>query len=244
MGRALAALSARASKHSQFSLQVAHSTQTTWREVEDYPGPTGLPPERSALPARREIYLSLSGEGSREALLGLLWGLAVPLGFVPWQRYPEPGLQDEVFHFWGSWRLLEDQLVASGRGEAVWPSLCAAAQCDIGAWEGPGVTQRLVQAHLHRLGYPCGPVDGVVGPLTVRALAAAGLGSLALEEALVQLKTRAMAPAPTRALKRGRIELDVPATVHASGGVRAVRTPQGYMLTLSGEGRLIVDVGV
>jgi len=241
--RALAALSARALKHSQYTLTVHAPSPLSWEKVVENPGPCGNPPERSPLPAGREVYLWLEGPGTTEVRLGLLWGLAVPLGFVPWQRYPEPGPTQQVFHFWGPWRVLEDQLVAAGRGEAAWPGLCAAAQCEIGTWEGPNAQTRLVQAHIHRLGHACGPIDGVVGPITVQALAAAGLGKLSLEEALVQLKER-VAPPPPRALRRGRLELDVPATVHASGGVRAVRTPHGFMLTIAGDGRLIVDVGI
>lgn len=243
--RALAALSARASKHPQYTLRVDPPTPKTWSEVRDSPGPCQLPPERSPLPAGREVYLWLDGPGTVEARLGLLWGLAVPLGFVPWQRYPEPGTTEHVFHCWGPWRLIEDHLITAGRGESAWPSLCAAAQSEIGAWEGPQALSRLVQAHLHRLGHACGPVDGIVGPMTSQALAAAGLGKLSLEEALAQLAARIPTqPVASRAPRRGRLELDVPAIVHASGGVRSVRTPHGFMLTISGEGRLVVDVGI
>lgn len=244
LSRGLAALSARAKTHSRFTLAIRHPGTLSWTEVGANPGPLRLPPKRSALPSGREVYLELGGDGSDELRLGLLWGLAVPLGFVPWQRYPELGETSAVFHFWGPWRLLEDNLLQAGRGEAIWPSLCAAGQCLAGTWDDPDAKIRLIQAHLHRVGHPCGPVDGVLGTATNRALAAASLGNLSVAEALTQLEIRAQAAPSTRAPKRGRLELDTPTTAHATGGVRAVRTPHGYALTVTGEGRLILDVGV
>lgn len=241
--RALAALSARAGKHSQYTLVVQRPVQNSWAALDNDPGPCGLPPGRSAIPAGRELYFHLEGEGTAHQRLGLLWGLAVPLGFVPWQRYPELGPVSHVFHYWGPWRIIEDHLVSIGRGEAAWPSLCAAAQCSMGTWEGGGILLREVQANLHRLGHSCGPVDGLLGPRTQQALVAAGFGGTPTNEILQELKLRTVPEKERPRTRRGRIELDVPATVHASGGVRAVRTPKGYMLTIAGEGRLVVDVG-
>ncbi len=247
VARALAALTAKARKHPQFQLRIEHPSQTNWEGVGLQPGPTGQPPERSAVLSGREVYLHLEGGTfASEERLGFLWGLAVPLGFVPWDRYPLPSSTSQVFHHWGPWALIEDHLLSAGRGEAIWPSLCAAGQCDGGVWEGASPQQRLLQAYLHRLGYACGPIDGILGASTNRALASAGLGNTPLNEALGILKARTQEPTPTNRStpKRGRIILDAPTIVHTTGGIKATRTPQGYVFAVTGEGRIIVDVGV
>ena len=225
--------------------------QMSWDHVREDPGPTGLPPEWSAIPAGREVLLKLEilddeePEGSRrERELAMLWGLAIPLGFTPFARYPLPGPHESVFHFVGPWATLMDQLLGAGRGETAWPSFCCAAQIDVERWEGSRTTERLVQAHLHRLGYNVGPVDGIVGNKTQGALRATNLHSKALTEVASEIV--GITPEVPKILERdvqGRIELsDVSFSIHPYGQVRATRTIRGADLHISGPGRVVLDV--
>jgi len=228
------------------------ATQMGWGAVRDDPGPTGLPPEWSAVPTGREVYLELEftrdddgGDASRpERELAVLWGLTVPLGFVPFTRYPLSGPHSTVFHYMGEWQILVDQLLGAGRGEAGWPGFCCAAQLDVGKWEGPRATERLVQAHLHRIGFPVGAVDGILGNKTQGGLRAANLHSLTLSEVAARIEKM---PARTQVTFdrpfRGRIEMpDVTFAIHPYGQVRATRTTQGADLQISGPGRVVIDV--
>lgn len=225
--------------------------EMTWEHVRKNPGPTGLPPEWSAVPTGREVYLRLTlredegpSESRRERELATLWAIAVPLGLVPYTRYPLPGPQDEVFHFFGEWGLLMDHLLGAGRGEAGWPSFCCAAQVDVNRWEGGRVTERLVQAHLHRIGYNVGSVDGIVGNRTQGALRAANLHSMPMSE--VAAKIVGMSPHVPKTLEKnvqGHLEMpDVDFSIHPYGQVRATRTVQGADLQISGPGRVVIDV--
>lgn len=225
--------------------------EMSWEKVREGPGPTGLPPEWSAVPTGREVYMRLEitddqgpSPSRRERELALLWAIAVPLGFVPYTRYPLPGAHEEVFHFLGEWGLLMDHLLGAGRGEAGWPSFCCAAQIDVGKWEGGRTTERLVQAHLHRVGYNVGPIDGVVGNKTQGALRAANLHSLPMTEAAKRVVE--MRPHVPETLERdvhGRITMpDVSFSIHPYGQVRATRTAYGADLQISGPGRVVLDV--
>ena len=227
------------------------SSEASWDGVGIDAGPTGLSPHLSMRPAGREVYLDVqldSFEGSpamqREAELAVLWGLAVPLGFVPWQRYPVPGPLDKVFHFLGVWGRVVDHLHGEGRGEEAWSSVCAAAQCEVGAWEGSMVAERTLQAHLHRLGIHCGPVDGLIGERTLRSIRALGLGGVPLEEVVEALSKMKIPSDPSVARKSGHLVLGgVDSQAFSSGGVSTVKTNTGYSVTVDGPGRLIVMIG-
>ena len=214
------------------------------------PGPTGIAlPELSMRPAGREVYLravvSESDDfGARAAGIEALWSVAVPLGFVPWNRHPVPGPCDDVFHVPGPWTGLFEAHWAFGEGERAWASLCCAAQLDVGRWGGDRVPERTLQAHLHRIGYPCGPVDGVVGERVLAAVRRTSLAGLPVAQAA---SAAASLPDLTPAVTGRRTgALDVPGddvTATAYGGVRVTRTPRGYALTVDGPGRVTVDVG-
>ena len=227
------------------------ATQMNWTSVREDPGPTGLPPEWSAVPTGREAYLRLeilkdteADASRREREIAMLWAVAVPLGLVPYTRYPLPGPHDTVFHCLGEWGILMDNLLGAGRGEAGWPGFCCAAQMDVDKWESNRPTERKVQAHLHRIGFNVGPIDGILGNKTQGALRAASLHSLPLSD--VALKIEAMPPRTQEILDRtvqGRIELpDVSFTISPYGQVRATRTVQGAELHISGPGRVVIDV--
>lgn len=225
--------------------------EMTWGAVREDPGPTGLPPEWSAVPTGREVYLRLKmhkDDGSeasrRERELAMLWGVAIPLGFTPFTRYPLPGPHDQVFHFFGEWTMMMDQLLGAGRGEAGWPAFCCAAQLDVGKWEGPRATERLVQIHLHRMGFNIGAVDGILGNKTQGALKAAGLHSLPLAEVAKQIVTKA--PRGQTTFEKdvhGHLDMpDVDWSIHPYGQVRTTRTVQGADFHISGPGRVVIDV--
>ena len=240
-----------ASLNATLSVESAPSGVQSWDDVRNAPGPTGLPPEWSAVLTGREIYLRLSlkedhgPEGSkRERELAMLWAVAVPLGLVPFTRYPLPGPHDQVFHFFGKWGVMLDQLLGAGRGEAGWPAFCCAAQLEVGRWEGARATERLVQAHLHRIGLNVGAIDGVVGPKTQGGMRAANLHSLSLSEVAERIvEMPSQVPKLLERDVQGRLEMpDVDFSIHPFGQVRATRTVRGADLQISGPGRVVIDV--
>ena len=221
------------------------ASHASWEGVEEDPGPLGLPAWMSMRPTGREVYLSLSGVDNPMEQLAVLWSLAVPLGFMPWDRYPVPSATSHVFHYIGPWATLGDFLHGEGRGDLAWPSMSCAAQIEVGTWGGTQSTERTIQTHLHRLGIHCGPVDGNIGPVTVSALKALGLQSVESQKAADQLVLMAVPRAkPKEGRERGSLVLGgCPMEAFTSGGVHATKTRQGYALTVDGPGRLILMVG-
>ena len=200
----------------------------------------------SLVPAGREIHLSLEREGmpSDQEILNALWGHAIPLGFTPYSRYPIPDSSDTVFHYYGPWRTLMDRLFAEGRGHLAWPSLCAAAQVDVGRWKGDKATERFTQAQLHRTGHNCGPVDGEIGPRTARAIESLGLVRVSLADVHRHLmQVQDSTPTPT---ERRTGSLQLPGqkfNIGVIGGIKVTRTSTGAALTIDGPGRLVIDIG-
>src|SRR4051812_36387364 len=79
-----------------------------WRGIKAEPGPTGCPPHASMRGTGREVHLRLQIEGltgdpadRRRREIEALWGLVVPSGFTPWNRYPLAGPGDDLFHYLG-----------------------------------------------------------------------------------------------------------------------------------------------
>jgi hypothetical protein len=154
------------------------------------------------------------------------------------------GPHEDVFHYFGEWAILMDNLLGAGRGEAGWPAFCCAAQLEVGKWEGNRGTERLVQAHLHRIGFNVGALDGVLGAKTQGALRAANLHSLPMTEVAQKISTQQAAiPKTLEKPVLGRVELsDVDFSIHPYGQVRATRTVRGVDLHISGAGRIVIDV--
>lgn len=214
---------------------------TLWAESER--GPTSYPHRLSMGPSGREVYLKVASERSEYDNLAVLWGLAVPLGFTPWNRHLVPGHGDEVFHFFGPWQMAYDSLCAEGRGEEAWPTVCCAAQVDVGKWQGGRETERFIQAQLHRIGIGIGPIDGIIGERTVQALQEL-LVAGTLEERAAALSKFKRPRTPDREPHVAHLichSEDV--TVLSYGGVASTRTGQGYALSVTGPGRVIIDVG-
>ena len=216
--------------------------EANWASVEKEGGPLALSPAYSMRPAGREVYLGLEGPFNKEVALATLWSLAVPLGFVPWCRFPVPGVHDNVFHYLGPWSSIGDFLHGEGRGEHAWPSMCCAAQIAVGNWEGPKIIEREVQMHLHRLGVQCGPVDGMLGPRSIASLKALGLGSMELKEMLPHLRNLTPPQLSTRDRQQAHIHIGSESELFTSGQVRSIKTPTGYALTIDGPGRAILMV--
>lgn len=225
-------------------VEVPSSASSTWSGVESDPGPTGYGPELSMRPAGRELRLWVEAPGlSRQKAVELIWAAAVPCGVTPWLRYPVCGAGDDVFHVLGPWQALYDSMLGEGLGELAWPSLCAAAQADVGRWEGPMGDVVFLQAQLHRLGAPCGPVDGEVTERVLSCARALGIPPHLLpREAGLQLSRRET-PKPKRGSRGvGFISLGSGATATASGSAYLTRTAHGYAVTYDGYGRIVVDL--
>jgi len=199
----------------------------------------------SLVPAGREVRFSLSrdAEEDPQLVLNAMWGHAVPLGFTPWCRYPLPGTADTTFHFFGPWQPLYDRLLAEGRGHLAWPSVCCAAQCDAGQWQGDKAEERFAQAQLHRIGRNCGPIDGVVGPRTAEAIRSLGLDRSSFAQVLAHLR-QAGTPVVERDRQVGHVV--VPGrkvVVTPTEGIKVTRTRHGAALTVEKPGRVIIDIG-
>lgn len=222
-----------------------------WEKVRENPGPTGSKPEWSMLPSGREVYLKLhfaKDEGPEESrderALAMLWALAIPAGFTPWNRYPLPGVGDNVFHYLGPWQVLYDHLLSLGRGEEAWPSVAAACQTDVGTWEGPRGPERFLQAQLHRLGINVGPIDGIIGEVTTAGLQRAGLSNVPVSEAAEKL-TKMQPPKPKDPDQQHIGHVVIPShkfSIVCSGQVFSTKTATGAALTIKGAGRVVLDI--
>lgn len=217
----------------------------SWEGVDQDAGPLGLSSWKSMRPTGREVYLRIeSPKMVPDHKIAVLWSLAVPLGFVPWDRYPVPSPTSHVFHYLGPWSTVGDFLHGEGRGDLAWPSMVCAAQVEVGTWGGNQIIERTVQMHLHRLGIHCGPVDGIIGPVTIAAMKALGMGGMEISRVAEDLAKMALPSAPREDRVRGHVVLGgYPMEAFSSGGVRTVETRQGYALTVDGPGRLILVVG-
>ena len=221
------------------------AAHASWEGVEQDAGPLGLPPALSMRPTGREVYLGLTGLDDPLQRLAVLWSLAVPLGFMPWDRYPVPSDTSHVFHYFGPWDTVGDFLHGEGRGDHAWPSMACAAQIEVGAWGGNQITERSVQMHLHRLGIHCGPIDGNIGPVTIAAMKAMGLGGMEVNRVVEALsKMSVPSTSPKEGHVQGHVVLGgVSMEAFSSGGVKTVKTRNGYAITVLGPGRLILTVG-
>jgi len=199
--------------------------------------------ETSLLPAGREVWLTFEKDGAHPLhSLHAAWGCAVPLGFTPKLRDPLVEDGHTIYRYLGPWQGLYGKLLAEGRGHLAWPSVCCAAQVDVGAWAGDKEEARFVQAQLHRMGRNCGSIDGVVGQRTAAAIESLSLprGSLIV----VAEHLRAAEP-PKNQDVAGRGHLHLPGhkfVVEGFGGVKAWPMDNGAGFEVSGPGRIVVDV--
>jgi len=184
-------------------------------------------------------------EKEKEAMhaLAVLWALAIPCGFTPQQRYPILTLGESIFHCLGPWQILYDHLMGEGRGEEAWPSMCAAAQADVGTWKGDRATERFVQAQLHRVGVNVGPIDGQLAHRSLTGLKRLGLDSMPLTDAAVRLAE--MGTTQPKPQDRAIGHIVVPGqnlAIVCSGQVYSTKTATGAALTIDGPGRAVLDL--
>lgn len=223
------------------SLENRANEQGKWRVK--YVPQTAKPDPLSLLPAGREVHLLFEKVGATaQDALNAAWGCAVPLGFSPKLRYPlvEPGSM--VFHFFGPWQGLYGLLLAEGRGHLAWPSVCCAAQCDVGEWKGDKEEPRFVQSQLHRIGRNCGPIDGVIGPRTAAAIESLAVPRGTLVQVAEYLRTAEPLKNPTQTGRGHLLIQGYGMVVEGYGGVKAWPVQNGAGIEVSGPGRLVVDV--
>lgn len=253
LAKAMRKLEARASKVGNIRITFSSYAKPSmsWDSVRESPGATGCKPEWSMMPSGREVTLGIKlldddgDELSRaERELATLWGLAIPLGFTPWDRYPLPGPTAGLMHFLGPWQILYDHLLSLGRGEEAWPSVASAAQVDVGMWEGPKALERLIQAQLHRIGINVGPIDGMMGSITTEGLKRTGLVNLPLQEIAEKLvKMQPPKPKDPDQQRIGHVVLPDPNfSIVCSGQVSSTKSATGAALTIKGPGRIVVDI--
>lgn len=218
--------------------------QTSWADVRKNPGPTGLPPQYSLIPAGREVYVEVKDEEGKVDVAAT-WGVCVPAGLVPWDRYPIGSSPSATtFHSYGLWSPILDHLVSVGRGEWAWPSLCAAAQVEAKSWEGTHPQEREIQALLHLKGYNPGPIDGELGNVTMGVLRSMGFGHLPLGQVLVKLAREKpeVLPGFAKPMKGRWILPEAQFSINTFGSVRAKKDTRGATVEVKGPGRLVIDI--
>lgn len=192
----------------------------------------------------REIRMTLEGDYSKEDLVCLLWGNAIPCGFTPLDRFPNLNTDTwNVFQFYGEWQMLLDNHLREGQGEFAFSSLVCACKCEIGVWEGDRFIERSIQAHLHRLGFSVGVISGSLYESDLRALRSLGLSELPLETVLKRLKAKEKPKVIPSDTKTGYLVLQhIDHRVYSYGNVITTQTTNGATITCKGHGRIIVDL--
>lgn len=183
-------------------------------------------------------------ETASQDQINALWGLAIPLGFTPYNRYPLDDSLSFMFHFFGVWQPLMDRILAEGRGHLMWSSLVCASLCDIGEWRGDKFLIRMIQTQLHRIGYNCGVIDGILGSRTLRCIQANNLQNIRLEEVAKLLCEKEKVKANSNNSTKGFISLpNREFQVTCYGRVHTVKNNSGVSIESSGGGRIILDIG-
>ena len=206
--------------------------------------------------AGREVILKVDSSHLSEVtnnlsyFISAFWSSGVPLGFTPWNRYPSPTGNlnlDFKLHFFGPWYSIYEKLCSEGRGEFAWHSMQDACLVDAGRLEHPQVLEKFVQAQLHRWGYNCGLVDGVVGPRTAECLKKLNMQDLDLSGLAEYLKGEP--PARSEASSKspkvyGQVVIpNYNLKVFTYGKVYSAGQASGSAsLTVEGPGRIILDV--
>lgn len=173
-----------------------------------------------------------------------LWARFVPEGFVPWDRFPRGDSPTRgTFFYPGPWQPLIDSLLSEGMGHEALPSFAIAAMLDIGQWDGDRKVERFVQAQLHRIGMPCGPINGIIDERTAALLRSLGM-DVPLEKAaelLCEYETPTASPKEERVY--GHIVMPgVEFSVQTVGAVEPIKQPTGLTLAIEGSGRVILDI--
>lgn len=110
-----------------------------------------------------DIWVDKLKEHFGAEYLDAFWPIAAKHGFTPVIIKPEEG-KSESWHFdhWGPWLPTKDRL---GYEQA---ALAAALVVgNAGEWQ---TDERVIQAHLHRLGVDVGEIDGAIGTRTIEGI--------------------------------------------------------------------------
>lgn len=172
-----------------------------------------------------------------------IWSLVIPLGLIPWNRYPVNDSNTHKFHYYGKWTSVINTLHEEGLGEYAWSSFCCVSLIEIGKWEGDNTLIRTVQTHLHRLGVHCGPVDGVLNERTVLGLKSLGLLNKQLPETIEALSNLTyIQDNKPKETSTGLLFINNECEVITTGQVQAVKTNQGYRFHIGGQGKIIAHI--
>jgi hypothetical protein len=207
--------------------------------------------------AGREVTLKVKQSSLAEVennlsyFISALWAIAVPLGFTPWNRYPTPTGDlnlDFKLHFFGPWYTIYEKICSEGRGESAWHSMQDASLVDVGRLEHSQVLEKFVQSQLHRWGYNCGLVDGVLGPRVQNCLKALNAPGLNLKDLAEYLKGESPADLKKHGAREtvyGQVVIpNYNFKVFTYGKVYSAGQASGSAaLTVEGPGRVILDVG-
>lgn len=214
----------------------------SWEDVNSDPGLTRMPAHASMRMTGREVKVWLeSDQHEEDSMVPTLWSAMVPNGFVPWNRYPVPSETQRLFHYFGDWQSIGDSLQGEGRGEHSWPSICVASQIEAGVWEGGKDIERSVQANLHRLGIPCGPLDGNIGERTLGAIKSLGLSRMQMSAVNQALMSMSKPKKEDNKKRFGQLFIEsTDMRVFTSGSVASQKTRTGFVLSAWGPGILNV----
>lgn len=173
-----------------------------------------------------------------------LWAAAIPLGFIPWNRYPVQDENSGLFHYYGNWKMLIDFLHSEGRGEWAWSSFCCAVLLEVGKWEGTKPIERGIQANLHRLGKHCGAIDGIIGERTLGAMKALGVSEMSPDKALQKLESLYYEEPKTGGEPTGGFIYlgGRKSEVFSSGNVHIISSNNGYTISIEGKGKILIEL--
>ena len=197
----------------------------------------------------REVCFEMKHNGDFEAStqdkVNALWGLAVPLGFTPYNRYAIDDSLSFMFHHFDCWTPMMDRILAEGRGHQMWGSLVCACSVDIGVWKGDKTLVRMIQAQLHRIGYNCGVIDGIVGSRTLKCIQANNLEGMELVEiAKILIKKHKRESNVSKKTTKGFISIpERQFQVTTYGNVQTVKSTNGVSVETKSGGRLVIDIG-
>lgn len=194
--------------------------------------------------AGREVAITMTTKDTKQPVpISNVWGLVIPAGFTPWDRYPiEVSPTKNTFHFLGPWQQMMDSLLGEGLGEYAWDSVTTASQIEAKVYSGDRKTEREVQCYLHYLGVPCGPISGVIDNRCITSLQALGIKGLPLDKCLEAISKMNQPTIKKEAQEYGHIVCPRITQAQAYGDVLLTRNQRGYEISIQGSGRVILDI--
>lgn len=158
-------------------------TDTAWRPSEMKTDFVAKPGKSMHNAGRAiDVWVDKLREHLGPQYLDAFWPIAAKYGFTPVITKPEEG-KSESWHFdhWGPWASVRDRL-----GYEQTALAAALVVGNAGDWQSD---ERVVQAHLHRLGMDVGEIDGVIGRRTIEGVQR----FMAVPDGIKSVKTRSAA---------------------------------------------------